>query len=436
MSKISQSRDRGPASKGRASYVPIPAGNTAPSSLTFASQLVGTASSAQPVTLTNTGTASLNISSISASGDFAQSNSCPASLAAGANCTINVTFTPTASGARLGTLSISDDAVAGSPQTVALAGTGYTLGAAFNPTSRSFASQRIGTTSSAQTVTLTSTGTGTLSMSGFAVSGDFAQTNKCPASLTGGASCTVSIVFAPTARGTRSGTLSLNSNAPGTQPSVSLSGTGVAPVASLSPASLTFAAQTVSTTSSSQNVTLSNTGDATLDISSVTASGDFAETNNCGTTLSAGNHCTVSVKFTPTAPGARTGTLTVTNDAVNGSSQSTSLTGAGVDFSLSVSPSSATVTHGSSVNATVTVSAFGGSFNSSVNLACSGSLPKGMNCSFSPGGVTPGSSSVNSTLKINTSGGSGDTPPGSYVITVRGTSGNIQHTTTVSVQVN
>lgn len=404
-----------------------------PSSLSFTSQLVGTAGPAQPVTLTNTGTASLNISSISASGDFAQSNNCSASLAAGANCTINVTFTPTAFGARSGTLSISDDALAGSPQTVTLSGIGYTLSAAFNPTSRTFASQRVGTTSSAQTVTLTSTGSATLSISGFVVSGDFSQSNNCPASLTSGASCTVSIVFAPTARGTRSGTLTLNSNAPGTPPAVSLSGTGVAPVASLSPASLTFAAQTLSTTSSSQNVTLSNTGDATLDISSITASGDFAQTNNCGTTLSGGSHCTVSVKFTPTVPGTRTGTLTVTDDAVNGSSQSTSLTGTGVDFSLSVSPSSVTVTHGSSVNATVTVSAVGGPFNSSVNLACSAGLPKGASCSFSPGGVTPGSSSATSTIKISANN---STPPGSYVITVRGTSGSDQHTTTFTLQVN
>src|SRR5215469_540355 len=404
--------------------------------LAFGSQLVGTASGAQSVTLTNTGTLSLNISSFSASGDFTQSNNCPASLAVAASCTINVTFTPTASGTRTGALSIVDDAIGGSAQSVALSGTGYTLSAAFSPSSLSFVAQRVGTTSSAKNVILTNTGTGTLSISGLVVSGDFTQTNNCPASLGAGATCTVSVVFVPAARGTRTGSLTLNSNATGTPPSVSLSGTGIGPVASLSPSSLTFAAQHVSSTSSAQTVTLSNTGDAILDISSIAASGDFAETNNCASTLAAGAQCTVNVTFTPTAAGTRTGALTITDDASNGNTQTVALTGTGVDFSLSVSPASLTVTHGSSVTTTVTVSALGGSFNSSVSLACSSALPKGLNCSFSPGGVTPGNTSANSTLKISTSGGGGATPPGSYVITVRGTSSNLQRTTTVTLQVN
>jgi subtilase family serine protease len=98
-----------------------------PQSLNFAGQGVSTASASQPVTLSNIGTATLNISGITItggnSGDFTQTSTCTATLAAGANCTINVTFKPTATGMRSGTLSISDDA-AGSPHTVALAGTG------------------------------------------------------------------------------------------------------------------------------------------------------------------------------------------------------------------------------------------------------------------------------------------------------------------------
>ena len=402
-------------------------------SLTFASQIVGTTSAAQQVTLTNSGTASLNISSISASGDFAQTNNCPSSLGSGTNCTVSVTFIPKASGNRAGTLSIADDAVAGSPQTVSLNGTSYTVNPQFNVSSLTFASQRVGTTSAGQNVTLSNTGSGPLSISGFVLAADFGQTNNCPASLGAGGTCTISVTFQPTARGIRSGTLTLSSNAPETPPSVSLSGAGIGPVASLSPSSLTFAPQTVSTTSSSQNVTLSNTGDATLDISNVTASGNFAETNNCATTLSAGAHCTVSVTFTPTAAGALTGTLTVADDASNGSPQTTSLSGTGADFSLGASPSSVTVTHGNSVNVVLTVSALGGSFNSNVNLACSAGLPKGANCSFSPGGVTPGSSSATSTMKISTNG---STPVGSYVLTVRGTTGSLAHTTQLVLNVN
>ncbi|HZV85969.1 MAG TPA: choice-of-anchor D domain-containing protein [Candidatus Binatus sp.] len=406
-------------------------------SLSFASQLVGTTASSQSVTLTNSGNVSLNISSISTGGDFAQTNNCPGSLAAGANCTISVTFTPTASGTRTGTLSIADDApLAGSPQTVALSGIGYTLSASLNPSSLTFASQLIGTTSSPQNVTLTNTGSGTLSITSFTTSGNFAQTNNCPAALSAGGTCTVSVVFVPAVRGTLTGTLTLNSNATGTPPSVSLSGKGIGPVASLSPMSLTFGVQRVSTTSSSQQLTLTNSGDATMNITSIVASGDFAQTNNCNGALPAGQHCNVNVTFTPTASGARSGTLTISDNAVNGSPQNTALSGTGVDFSLGVSPASVVATHGSSVSITVTVSALGGNYNSSVNLQCSGSLPKGVNCNFSPGGVNPGSSSANSTLRINTGWGNGRTPPGSYAITISGTSGSAQHTTTVTLQVN
>src|SRR5262249_34977236 len=110
----------------------------------------------------------------------------------------------------------------------------------------------------------------------------------------------------------------------------SLSGTGAAavPVAGLSPTSLTFGSQTVGTTSAAQGLTLSNTGTAALAISGIATSGDFAQTNNCGTSLAAGANCTINVTFTPTATGARTGTLSVTDNAA-GSPQTASLSGTG-----------------------------------------------------------------------------------------------------------
>src|SRR5260370_6590094 len=111
---------------------PAPAVVLAPTSLTFANQLLNTTSAAQTVTLTNTGTGPLTITSIAASGDFAWTSTgataCPISpaipiLAAGANCKISVTFTPTATGARAGTLTITDNATPPT-QTVGLTGTG------------------------------------------------------------------------------------------------------------------------------------------------------------------------------------------------------------------------------------------------------------------------------------------------------------------------
>lgn len=99
------------------------------SSLTFSAQAVGTRSRAQTVRLTNTGKGSLTISSIVASGDFSQTNTCGATLNAGASCAIPLTFKPLGLATRRGALSISDN-TAGSPRRVALTGTGRVITAA------------------------------------------------------------------------------------------------------------------------------------------------------------------------------------------------------------------------------------------------------------------------------------------------------------------
>jgi len=118
---------------GSSGTAPAPAARLTPGSLTFSSQPVGYASAAQAVTLTNSGNAPLSITRIVASGDFTETTGCGASLATGANCAINVTFTPSADGTRNGTLTVTDNA-SGSPQTVTLAGTGTpgTLAGVYN----------------------------------------------------------------------------------------------------------------------------------------------------------------------------------------------------------------------------------------------------------------------------------------------------------------
>ncbi|MFD5759494.1 discoidin domain-containing protein [Streptomyces sp. NPDC127044] len=97
-----------------------------------------------------------------------------------------------------------------------------------------------------------------------------------------------------------------------------------------SPGSLTFADQAVNTTSAAQSVTVTNSGAATASITGVTAGGDFAQTNTCGTALAAGANCTVSVTFGPTASGTRTGTLTLTGDQSNNPT-TVALSGTGTD---------------------------------------------------------------------------------------------------------
>ncbi len=218
---------------------PTPAVSLSPASLSFANQNVGTSSTAQTVTLTNSGTGALTLTGISIggtnAGDFAQTNTCPISpstLAAGASCSVSITFTPTVAAARSASLSIADNA-AGSPQSVALSGTGVTPTPAvsLSPPSLSYNTQNVGTTSAAQTVTLTDSGAGALTITSIGMtgtnSGDFAQTNNCPSSpstLAAGASCIINITFAPTDTGTRTASLSISDNAAGSPQSVALSG--------------------------------------------------------------------------------------------------------------------------------------------------------------------------------------------------------------------
>src|SRR5580700_3258817 len=112
------------------------------------------------------------------------------------------------------------------------------------------------------------------------------------------------------------------------------------PIARVSPSSLTFASQDEGTTSSSQPVTLSNKGQEALAVSSIVSSGDFAQTNNCGSSVAIGSSCKIDVSFSPTQTGTRTGTLTITDNTggVAGSVQTVSLTGTGANPAASFSP--------------------------------------------------------------------------------------------------
>ena len=429
---------------------PTPGVTVSPSSLTYAGQVVGTTSAAKTVTVKSSGTAPLSISSMALGGtnaaDFALTSNCPSApntLAIGASCTINVTFTPTATGTRSATLAISDNDPSGT-QNVALSGSGasQSAGVTVTPTTLTYSSQIVGTTSAAQIITVKSSGTAALSISGFALSGtaagDYAQATNCPSganTLAAGSSCTVSVTFTPTARGTRTATLTVSTNATGTAPAVALSGTGIGPVASLSSTALTFSTTRLTTKSAAKSVTLSNKGNSILNITSIGVTGDFAQTNTCAATLAAGSTCTVSITFSPTATGTRSGTLTVIDDSVSGSTQTASLTGTGADFALAASPTSAGVKAGSPASYTITATALGGNFTWSASLACSG-LPKGAKCTFSPTSLSPGTGSASSALTVSTTSGSTGTPVGTYTITVKGTSSTLVHTIPITLQVN
>jgi len=370
-------------------WYPVSAASVSPSQLTFGSVPVGTSSAANSATLSNNGRSKVTISGVTLTGDFAQTNTCGTSLAAGASCTISVKFSPTATGVRSGTLSIADSAT-GSPQRVTLSGTGIAPAASASPNALSFGSQLLSTTSAASVVTLSNAGTASLTISGVTVTGDFAQTNTCGTSLAAGSSCTISVKFSPTATGLRSGTLSIADSATGSPQQVSLSGTGIAAAASISPATWTFGSQVLSTTSSASVVTLSNAGTASLTISGVTVTGDFAQTNTCGTGLAAGSSCTISVKFSPTATGLRSGMLSIA-DSATGSPQQVSLYGTGATAgSFGVSPTSlalGSVGVGQTGSKTVTLTNSGGSgvIVNSVSISGAGLGISGLSTPFTLG---------------------------------------------------
>jgi 6-phosphogluconolactonase (cycloisomerase 2 family) len=181
-----------------------------PASLTFSSQPTGTSSVSQSVTLTNRGSGALSITSVAASGDYTETDTCAGQLIAkGKTCTINVTFVPTVTGTIKGAVTVVD-AAATSPQIAALTGTGINA-LSFSPATLNFAGS-IGVVSASQTATLTNNSSSTITPSNVAVSGDYQQTNTCGGSIAPGSSCAFSVTFAPLLKGTLDGAITVTAS--------------------------------------------------------------------------------------------------------------------------------------------------------------------------------------------------------------------------------
>lgn len=200
--------------------------------------------------------------------------------------------------------------------------------------SLSFGVQPVGTESAAQTETLTNTGGSDLDISSVAINGanaaDFKQGGTCGSILGSEASCTINITFTPSQIGPRSALMTIADNGPETTQLLSLTGIGgtAGANATVSPSSVNFGDQKEGTTSAAQSVMLSNFGTASLDITDISASTDFGETNNCNATLVSGASCTVNVTFTPGGMGTFSGAVSIADDALN-SPQEVSLSGDG-----------------------------------------------------------------------------------------------------------
>ncbi len=298
-------------------------------SLTFGGQLIGTTSGLKTVTLTNTGTAGLLLSPIASSGDYGESDNCPVSpstLAAGAHCTITATFSPTVPGSIPGEITIADNA-ANSPQMVNLSGTGLAP-LSLSPTSLSFGTVTVGATTLGKTATLINNTSGPLSIA-YAPSADYTavpgSTNPCGSSLAARAKCTLTVTFTPLQNGATKGAVTVSYGSTFSPLELALSGSGTGGATfplSFSPASLSFSAQLLGTTTSkpvtvtnnsASPVTISTTGLATTGNYSVQGSG---ATPCPGATLAAvGGKCTFTVSFVPTISGAINGAVSITDNA-------------------------------------------------------------------------------------------------------------------------
>lgn len=324
-----------------------------PSSVNFGSQPVGAAGNPWTLTLNNTGSTPVTVTSIALSdaADFTLSTTCGATVGAYSNCNILVGFNPQSQGAISGAVLVTSSATA-QPISVPLNGTASGSSnasqptATFSPSSINFGNQTVGTTSNAWTVTLNNTGAGALNITSMSLSdaADFTFTTDCGATVGAYSNCHVNVSFAPLSPGNIVGKLVLMSNAATT--SIALNGNGQAAASSIvvAPSQLSFGNQNVGSTSNAQVVTVSNTG------SSATSMGGFNFSNSaysvqsttCTGTLAGNSTCNVNVVFNPSQAGAANGQMTFT---AGGANQTVALNGTGVAVqtqqpTLSLSPSS------------------------------------------------------------------------------------------------
>ena len=350
----------------------------------FSAQPIGTTSSPSTATLTNIGSAALNVTALNLTGsEFLQTNNCPAALAVAASCTINITFTPTSSGNHLGTLSLTDNAY-DSPQDVQLIGNipVPALSIIFSA-GEDFGGEAIGVVSNSQLVILGNSGTGPLTITNISATGDFSETDNCVGVLAVNHTCQVSVSFRPTAAGARTATLLITDDAAGSPQSTPLSGLGIAELA-MSTATINFPTILVGQASAPVTVTVSNFTSSAIGVNqiAVTPPAEFSQTNNCGTSVASQASCVINITFAPATGGARRGDVLVVDG--NGNSMDAAMIGGGSDFVLasSTSPTSATVTAGQTATYNLFLGAQG-AFIGTVAISCKGG-PPGSTCSATP----------------------------------------------------
>jgi hypothetical protein len=404
-------------------------------SINYGNQQVDVKSAPVAVTVTNNQSSTLNITGINAGGDFNQTNTCQQPLAQNQSCTISVYFTPSTTGNRTATLTITDSA-SNSPQYVALAGIGASSALSVSPTTLAFGNQVVNTSSSGQPITVMNSGFVNVTVNSVEASGGFSETDNCAGQILSPAqTCTVTASFTPVVTGAASGTITINDTAVGTPHVVTMTGTSQLPVSFSS--NLSFAATNVGSSSTPQTMTLTNNQTQALTYT-WSVSGDYSAVGNgtspCNGTLAAKAKCTFAVTFTPTTNGQIKGNVTIsysgagspafggmTGTGQNGPTSPFSFTPVTLNFGNVVlnTSSSKTVTIKNVTANAVTINSVTGSGPYSVTPSgatpCGGSLAAGKTCTvtatFSPlatgteiGGVTVSNNSSVPTQVQNANG--------------------------------
>ncbi|MYM97729.1 choice-of-anchor D domain-containing protein [Duganella vulcania] len=322
---------------GNPNVVAAPAASLAPASLTFSGTSIGQTAGPLSATLSNTGNAALNIGTISlsgaAAGDFSVAGgSCAngGAVAAGASCTVQASFKPTAAGARAASLTITHNATGGS-SVVALSGTGNATPQAtiaLSAASVNFGTLLTGSPSAVSMITVSNSGQAALSFSSIALGGAnagiFTLGGTCAVAtpVPAAGSCTVTLQASPVAAGAFSASLALASNASNGNATVGLSGTAATPAPALTatPSAIAFGTQTIGAAAVAQTVKLANTGNVVITFNKIGLGAGGAASislgaSDCGATLAVGGSCSVPVRFAPAAEGAASATLAVTSNA-------------------------------------------------------------------------------------------------------------------------
>lgn len=298
--------------------------------ITYGDLLVGTSTS-ESITITNDGNADLHISNMIVSGNNSFSVSgCTQAILPGTSCSATVTFTPVVTGVVSATLTIvSDDPDEGS-MTVGLTGKGIAPDITLSATSLAFGDLLVGEQSQ-QTVTVTNDGDAVLTIDSITLAGSVYSAAGCTQPLGAGDSCDVTVTFSPATAGAVSDTLTITSDDPDEATvTVNLTGNGIAPDITLSTTNLAFGDLLIGETAT-QSVTISNDGDAVLNIGSIalSGSGDFTY-NGCTQSLAAGDSCDVTVTFSPVTAGVATDTLTIMSDDPDEATVTVALSGNGI----------------------------------------------------------------------------------------------------------